>query len=269
MALKNLRFSSVDAITLKVSQVAQMTEQEQDDLIRVFNEYGCVLLVCDPTSDLKSNLVDLQPLLGSPIYHRHSETDGIVTVVNSDGAAYQGLTGQQFKFHTDGSFLEDPPKVFALQCEVASRNGGYSQLVQAELLYDYLLKHDPEGLKALQEPDAITITDVDQSIMTRRIFTQSQGRVMMAYRSSDSQLTITPKPAARNAFQLIQDYAESLENQFLFKLEAHQIIIADNTRILHGRTPVPADEFPKRKLNRLWFDGRSSSSGRLSFGFLI
>ncbi|PMB39196.1 taurine catabolism dioxygenase TauD, partial [Fischerella thermalis CCMEE 5319] len=68
------------------------------------------------------------------------------------------------------------------------------------------------------------------------------------------------------AYNLIKNYVNDTNNQLIFQLQPHQIIILDNASVLHGRTSFPENEF--RKLNRLHFNGVSEYSHYFQLGFI-
>lgn len=265
----NLEITSLDNILVRVTDLSQAMAREElrDHLVQTFNGFGCVVIECNLDSDLRADLLALREIFGDPIIHRSSDQEGIVTITPIDSSPYMGLTHKRFVFHTDGSFTQTIPRVFALQCEIASKEGGVSQLIQAESLYSHLAQVSPSGLRAMFDDDAVTVSTVDGESTTRPIFWWEESRVGMAFRTTDQQIAVVPKPEVSDAFEQLIHFAELPANQFQFRLEAHQILIADNTRILHGRTPIPKDEYPRRKLNRLWLDGSKAQQPRLEFGF--
>lgn len=264
-----LRITAVDDITLSLSRVAEQLQSKVviEMLIQQFNQYGCVLLDCGPDSDLRSDLLALRLLFGSPMLHRSSDQDGVVTITPVEGSTYTALTNQSFTFHTDGSFMQNPPKVFALQCEVPSQRGGLSQLIQAEFLYEELMQREPDSLPFLFDHDAINISTIDGEISQAPVFRRIGDRVGITFRPSDHQVTVTPKPEAKQAFESLQEYVETDANQVVFKMDSNQILVMDNLRLLHNRTPFPEGESPKRRMYRLWFDGVSEFDSLLNYGF--
>lgn len=267
MIKQNQKIGKEEDIMLSLKTVSDIKPPQIDDLIQRFNAFGCVLITCDPTSDLRQDLLALHSIFGPAMFHRSSDVDGVVTITPVEGATYTALTTGAFTFHTDGCFMPEPPKVFALQCEVASKTGGLSLIIQAESVFQYLQKEDPKGLEALFDVDAMSISTVDKETTQGPVFSSENGLIRITYRSSDHQVTITPKPSAQRAFQLLTDYVETSTNQFVFKLKPHQTLVLDNTRLLHNRTPFPVGEIPKRKLHRLWFNGESAFSPQIHYGF--
>ena len=142
--------------------------------------------------------------------------------------------------------------------------GGYSLLVSSKAIYKYLAEQDYNGLKLLFEPNIFSIKR-DNQFHRRAIFQLKNSLVEMAFRYNDGKASVSVLPEASRAFNLIIEFVNNPKNQLAFKLEKGQILITDNTSILHGRTGFSINS--TRKLNRLNFDGLSQYYSRLLFGF--
>jgi alpha-ketoglutarate-dependent taurine dioxygenase len=256
-----------DWVTLKIHEVANMSETETQRLFEIFNKFKFVILECDPIPNPRANLLALTKFFGSIKRHKRSDTDGIVSVENFGNTLATtdqiSATNKQHPLHTDGSFDVDPPKVVAMQCEIPAKTGGFSQIVYGESIYEYLKKNH---LKELQNlfTNPITISRSGETA-TRAIFVNKKDRIFMTFRL-DSIISITIPEQIKKALNIIKDYVNNPSHQYIFKLKSHQILLIDNTSLLHGRTSFPNHEI--RKLNRLWFDGISEYSKYLQFGFI-
>ncbi|BAZ21574.1 hypothetical protein NIES4073_24520 [Kalymmatonema gypsitolerans NIES-4073] len=257
----------ISQVTLKISQVAKISNPEQQKLFEIFNKFKFVILECEPLPNLQENLLALTKFFGSVKRHKRSDKNGIVPVENlgySPATTDQiSATNQMHPIHTDGSFDIEPPKIVAMQCEIPSKNGGFSQIVYAESVYEYLRENHLQELdKLITHP--LTITRGGQTA-TRATFVAQEGRISMTFRA-DSVISIAIPPQLGKAYNIIKNYVNDPNNQLIFKLKANQIVLLDNTSVLHGRTSFPNNEV--RKLNRLWFDGISEYSRHLQFGFI-
>jgi len=264
---KNTDFSSINVnqITLKISKVSEVSKIEQQNIWQILNDFNFVILDCEPSENPRENIVALKNFLGSIKWHKRSEEDGIVPVrylPNSPG--YLDTTNNIAPMHTDGSFEIDPPKMVALQCEVPSQNGGMSQIVHAQSIYEYLAINHPQELRTLFDNEAFYIERGDQ-IATHAIFKLENNKVIMIFRSETADASIQIKAKVKNAFDLIKDYVNNPKNQFTFKLKANQILVIDNTSILHGRSAYARDE--ARRLNKLWFSGKLTYPHEFQLGF--
>ncbi|GAA6618576.1 TauD/TfdA family dioxygenase [Scytonema sp. NUACC26] len=258
---------NLDRVTLKISKVIEMSEQEQYRMFEIFNKFKFVILECEPVLEPQKNLLALKKFFGSIKRHKRSDKNGIVQVTNTinilDKSAQISATNQMHPIHTDGSFDIDPPKIVAMQCEIPSTKGGLSQIVYAEFVYEYLRNNYPQYLQNLFLYP-LTITRGGETA-TRTVFIKHEGRILMTFRA-DSVISINIPLEIQEAYQIIKNYIVEPKNQLIFKLEKNQIILLDNFSILHGRTAFPENE--GRKLNRIWFDGISAYSHAFKLGFV-
>jgi alpha-ketoglutarate-dependent taurine dioxygenase len=257
----------INKLTLKISKISEISEPELERLFEIFNKFKFVILECEPLPNIQDNLLALNKYFGCIKKHKRSHENGITSIQNlgkySLKTTYVADTNQAHLMHTDGSFEIIPPKIVAMQCERSARRGGLSQIVYAESVYEYLMKnHFQELLTLFTYP--LTITRGDQTA-TQMIFVEKEGRISMTFRGDSIISTAIPLQLEK-AFNIIKHYVNCFNNQLIFKLQANQIILLDNTSVLHGRTSFPDDE--ARKLNRLWFDGNSEYFHHLQLGFI-
>lgn len=252
-------------VTLKISKVAEISDADLQELFEIFNKFKFVILECDPLPNPQENLLALKKIFGSVKRHQRSDQDGMTTIENAgkDNNIYLANTNQTHLMHTDGAFEIIPPKIVAMQCEKNSENGGLSQIIYAESVYEYFIKNYPQELhKLFTYPLTITRGDLTA---TRAVFVEQEDRISASFRA-DSIISVVIPTQIENAYNLIRDYVNDPQNQLVFKLKEHQIIVFDNTSVLHGRTSFPDNEV--RKLNRLWFYGDSEYTDNLQLGFI-
>ncbi|MER3491896.1 MAG: taurine catabolism dioxygenase TauD [Mastigocladus sp. ERB_26_2] len=257
----------LNQLTIKISKVAEISNSDLQRLFEIFNKFKFVILECEPIPNLQENLLALQKYFGSIKKHKLSAPNGISTIENlrdsSLAKTYVATSNITHFMHTDGSFEMEPPKIVAMQCEVPSQTGGLSQIIYAETVYEYLRNNYPEELQNLFDYP-LTITRGDQT-GKRAIFTEYEDRMFMCFRA-DAIISVAIPPQVERAYNLIKNYVNDTNNQLIFQLQPHQIIILDNASVLHGRTSFPENEF--RKLNRLHFNGVSEYSHYFQLGFI-
>ncbi len=265
--IDNLKID-ISQATLKVKTVAEISELERQSLFYILNKFKFVILECEALPNPQENLLALTKFFGSVIRHRRSDENGIVPVENLynflANNVSRSVTNQMHPLHTDGSADSEPPKIVAMQCEIPSQSGGFSQIVYGESIYKYLIENYPQELQKLFT-NTVTITNLGGKTDTRAIFVEKQGRISITFKA-DSIVTITVPPQITDVFNIIKNYVNDPENQLIFKLKANQILLLDNTSVLHGRTSFPDSEI--RKINRLWFDGISEYAHLIELGFI-
>lgn len=251
---------------IKVTKVSEITAAELVNIFNIFNEYNFIILECEPLEKPKENLLSLSRLFGNiNKSHNRANAEGITIVKAIPGyEKYIGTTNKEHLLHTDGPFEKHPPEIFALQCEVAAKKGGFSKIVRAIDIYEHLTDLYPSHLVTLFQPDVFAIGR-DDRFAQRAIFEIINDRVFIFFRMEDKVTEIKIQPEAIDAFKLIKEFVNNPKNQITFKLKPHQILLADNRAILHGRSAFSENE--PRLLNRVWFDGQSIYASRLKIGF--
>jgi alpha-ketoglutarate-dependent taurine dioxygenase len=258
---------NIDNLTLEIDEVGEMSELEQKKFFELLNLFKFVILECNSSISPEKNILSLTDFLGSIKYHQNSNKDGIVPVTYSPGSPVSLVTTNEMApMHTDGSFEIEPPKLVALQCEVPAKIGGISQIVYAQSVYEYLAETYPEELQNLFNVESFFVKLSDRKASHYIFKKLEENKISMIFRSEAGGATLEISPKVQNIFQAIKDYVNNPKNQLMFKLKANQILVLDNTSVLHGRTAFSKDEV--RKLNKLWFDGKSKYTEHLQFGFI-
>jgi alpha-ketoglutarate-dependent taurine dioxygenase len=254
----------LNKVTLKIGKVAEISQSEWQRIVDILNSFKFVILNCEPLTNPKENVIALKNFFGSlRRHHKNSDEYGIQAIKDINSAKDISNTHQIHPIHTDGTFYSEPPKVVALQCERPAQNGGFSQIVYAESVYEHFLEHYPQELQTLFSPGSFTITK-DNQTSRESIFAEKEGRISVRFRY-DKYVATEILPEVEKAFMIFKNYVNDPKNQIIFKLEAHQILIFDNTGLLHGRTSFPKGDV--RKINKLWFEGDSEYAREIQFGF--
>ncbi|MHC0067441.1 TauD/TfdA family dioxygenase [Nostoc sp. UIC 10890] len=255
----------IENLIIRVKSVLEMPVSKEAEMANKFNEFGFVILEHEPSATPKNNLLKLSDYFGTIIQHEHSDSQGIVPISPVDSyPEYVNTTTTDLSLHTDGAFTITPPKVMAMQCQIAAANGGFTKLIDGKLVYEHLKRTNPVGLLTLFNPNAITVKR-DNKKATKPIFEEHHAGLIVRFRA-DNAAHVSVESKSFAAFKSFENFVNNPDNQVIFKLAQNQIIIVDNTRVLHGRTAFCKQEY--RLLNRLWFDGQSNIIN-LKFGISI
>lgn len=245
-----------DRYFLYCPSVSTLTATHVIEMMNRFAQFGFVILNCELTPDSKQDFVQLAKYFGKIIRHNQSDDLGILPItLLPDYPDYANTQCNHLALHTDGAFETIPPAVMAMQCEIADDVGGLTCLVDGYDVYRYLLEADPVGLQYLFEPDVFHIQRDNQSAQRAIFWHDEQGCLKIAFRS-DTVAKISVKPHAQPVFERIKQYLANPSHQFQWHLQPGQILIFDNTRMLHGRTAFSPNS--RRRINGLWFEGKLS-----------
>ena len=95
---------------------------------------------------------------------------------------------------------------------------------------------------------------------------KDNDNVRLIYRHRDSYVK-NVKYKAKNAWNMMTEYCDKKENRFQFKLKPGQILIIDNTSLMHGRTPYNKSDLRVLYRFNLFNDGYLAN--RINLGMKI
>ena len=233
-----------------------------------FKERGFVRL---QAKDSKTGtLKHVGNLFGSAQKHVRNPITGITDIIgesNSKGRKdNQVASNKEFLPHTDGTYLsgmarsEDgkyyrvgPPRFILLQCvQSSSDGGGTSILVDGQKILHSMIEKDPFLLPSVFSP--VSILRGNHLIMDVPIFKQTSRDSYVLRFSYDSDLympkTLQPLLALFNKNYIHNDQYRTME-----QLKSGEILVVDNSRILHARTAFVGERF----FRRLWIHDDTES----------
>jgi gamma-butyrobetaine dioxygenase len=162
--------------------------------------------------------------------------------------------------HTDNPYREPVPGVQLLHCLVNETRGGLSTLVDSLAVAQTLEAEDPEGLELLATtPVRFRFADASEELIERRPIVQRDalGRMTGVHYSPrlddmpllDAATTRRLQRARRRLSELFADPRFELR----FPLAAGELMMFDNSRVLHGRTAFDPNE-GRRHLQGCYID---------------
>lgn len=259
---------SVEDTLVQVGRVGDMNAEQIATMYRVVNRYGFAILQHAPrVGEEVEELVELGKFFGKSVVHDRADERGIVVVAEMSGyGEFVGASSGPHLMHTGGTFMpwKDVPKIVLLQCEKQARVGGRSMISPGAGAYLHFKKKDPEALKMLSNPEAFAVKRSARGVgqfggtggTRKAIFDTTRletGNVWLTFRF-DGEVKLDLQPdESHEVFDELVDFFNRSENQVDFKLQANQIMICDNTAVVHSRTAFQAGS--GRKLNRLQCDG--------------
>ncbi|MFZ0499915.1 MAG: TauD/TfdA family dioxygenase [Steroidobacteraceae bacterium] len=151
--------------------------------------------------------------------------------------------------HTDNPYREPVPGIQLLHCLVNETTGGWSTLVDSLSVAQALQAEDPEGLELLASlPVRFRFIDAHEELIERRPIVQRDvdGRITGVHYSPrldylpllDRDTTRRFQRARRRMSELFADPRFELR----FPLRAGELMMFNNSRVLHGRTAYDPNE---------------------------
>lgn len=197
-----------------------------------------------------------------------SDDDGLTPLaVSGDGErpAYIPYTNRPIKWHTDGYYNAPDRQIHGLLLHCAERaaEGGENALMDHEVAYALLRDEDPGHIRALMQPDCLTIpagTEADGSPRPERtgpVFSvdPASGHLHMRYTARTRNAVWKDDPAVRAAVARLAALLDS-DSPCIFRglLESGMGLVSNN--VLHDRAGFNDDAQRTRLLYRARFFDR-------------
>ncbi len=190
-----------------------------------------------------------------------ADDDGFTSIqVVDDGlhAIYIPYSEKGINWHTDGYYNRLAEQIYSmiLHCVRPAEEGGENQLWDHEIIYMMLRDKNPDYIKALMEPDAMTIPkNVLNGQLVRPdrsgpvFMITDEGRLHMRYTARARNVIWKEDALTQEAQQTLRTLLNSdSEYQFQGRLEAGQGLVCNN--VLHTRTAFKDDKENPRLLYR-------------------
>lgn len=197
-----------------------------------------------------------------------ADDDGVSSIAAREGETrgeFIPYTDRAIRWHTDGYY--NPPerciRAFVLHCVRSAADGGESALLDHEIAYLMLRDENPDWVRALMQPGAMTIPErteggaVARAARTAPVFAVDvgDGALQMRYTARTVSIgwagdTDTAAAAARLAQWLAADAPHALR----VRLEPGMGVICNN--VLHARSAFRDDPARPRLLYRARYHDR-------------
>lgn len=179
---------------------------------------------------------------------------------------YHGLGTGEVAPHSDGTFVDGavvegtavrrvgPPRFVLLHLVRHADEGGANVLVDGQRVFDQLLVDAPDLLRTLLTPGSITFCRDDQLALDKSVFHRVADRHVKLRFRGDSK-AFSPSWAVDAVRRLQDEYHFADEFRSRLDVREGQVLVIDNTRMLHGRDPFSNEDSGAgsgRKLHRIW-----------------
>jgi alpha-ketoglutarate-dependent taurine dioxygenase len=204
-------------------------------------------------------------MLGSIQKNSNSEDNGISKIfgVNTTEDSKSVISSIKFFPHTDGAYLNGvmminnklrkvcPPKLVVLRCVTPAVCGGETTLIDSTSSLSTVIEKQPEILPLVFSRKCMSFSHNDILLTDAPMFSKRQNNNIAIRYSFDNELIVPEetKLLFENLHKLF------IHEHHLIKLRPNQILIIDNTRILHGRRAFEG----QRVMHRIWiYDNEES-----------
>jgi len=193
-----------------------------------------------------------------------ADEDGISSLEvtpEKSGRGYIPYSNRRLLWHTDGYYNTPQQRIgaFILHCVRPAAAGGENRLLDPEIAYILLRDADPEYVKALSAPDAMTIPANEEDAAAARpaqtgpVFSADAGALHMRYTARTRSIEWRADEATRAAVQFLREILDSGSRYvFTLRLAGGQGIVCNN--VLHYRSAF--SDAPAAGQNRLVYRAR-------------
>jgi gamma-butyrobetaine dioxygenase len=206
--------------------------------------YGTIVVHDTPCAD--GTVLEVADVFGRVRDTNFGRRFDVRSVPDSNDLAYRPIP---LGPHTDNPYREPVPGIQLLHCLVNDTSGGLSTLVDAISVTDQLRMEDPVGFQLLVDvPVRFHFRDADTAFEAYRplVAVDHDGHVTGLHYSPkldhlpfmSPERTVAYHRARRRLGQLLADPAFEIR----FPLEAGEVVVFSNDRVLHGRTGFDPEE---------------------------
>jgi len=195
----------------------------------------------------------------------------IEVVAGKSGRGYIPYSNRRLLWHTDGYY--NPPsqrvRAFILHCVSPAAEGGENALLDPEIAYLLLRDQDPEHIRALMAPDAMTIPANEEAggvraAQTGPVFSvdEATGSLHMRYTARTRSIEWKNDARTGDAVRALETIlADDSAYVFRHRLEAGQGLLCNN--VLHNRAGFSdaVDTGTKRLIYRARYYDRVAGTG--------
>ena len=189
---------------------------------------------------------------------------------------YIPYTNQAINWHTDGYYNSPEKQIRSMMLHSVQKasNGGENSLFDHEIVYILLREADPEHIRILMRPDALSIPprlgeygEVARKTETGPVFSLSAaGDLHMRYTIRKKNVVLGDSSGTRTAVNLLNQILDG-DSEYVFSnlLEPGMGLISNN--VLHSRNAFVDDEINTRHFFRSRYFERLRGTGVLEVYF--
>lgn len=253
----------VAALRIEVADARRLTPSEVTALRAIVAKTNMAIYASRKIAGDKEVIAPLAHSLGmtglttNPL----ADEDGVSSLQvtpEKSGRGYIPYSNKRLLWHTDGYYNApaETIRAFILHCAAPAAEGGENALLDHEIAYLLLRDANPDYIRALMAPDAMTIpanTEPGAAVRPARVgpvfALDSRGNLHMRYTARARSIEWKADAATRAAVGFLEDLlASDTRYVFRYRLAAGEGLICNN--VLHNRTGFSDDAQQRRLMFR-------------------
>jgi Taurine catabolism dioxygenase TauD, TfdA family len=250
-------------LIVEVADPARLTESERAALLERCTRANMAVYASPPreTADPDTpRRIGAQLGLHTLDVNYLADDDGITPLAATESgtrSAYIPYTNRAIRWHTDGYYNAPERRIRAmiLHCVQRADSGGENRVLDHELAYIALRDADPEHIRALMLPDAMTIParseegEVARGDQTGPVFSVTEdGRLHMRYTARTRSIAWKEDPAVQAATVALQQILATDPHVLRLLMEPGMGLVCNN--VLHDRAAFTDSDAHRRLILR-------------------
>ena len=262
-------------LLVELDDPRSITDHEYDALLSRIRKTNMALYIsksgADPDPDIPISL-GRRFGLNNLDHNWLGDDSGLTSLTVQEGGTrqfYIPYTDRQIKWHTDGYYNTADHQIngLMLHCVQSAAEGGENALMDHEVAYILLRDENPDYIRALMQPDVMTIPcRTEQGEVARAeetgpvFFITSEGELHMRFTERKRNIVWKDEKFTMEAVAYLQQLLAS-NSPYIFhgRLEPGMGLISNN--ILHDRASFSDDGAHKRLLYRARYYDRVVNTG--------
>jgi len=256
-------------LIVEVANPARLTEAERSALLDRCARANMAVYVCPPQVQVDADLVRsfaAQLGLHTLDVNYLADDDGISPLmVATEGAraAYIPYTNRGIRWHTDGYYNPPERTIRAMLLHTVQRAeaGGANRVLDHEIAYLALRDASPEHIRALMQPDAMTIParteegEIARGDQTGPVFSfDSAGQLHMRFTARTRSIAWSDQPEVHAAVAALGEILERDSHVMQLQMEPGMGLVCNN--VLHDRSGFTDSDTHRRRVLRARFHER-------------
>lgn len=269
---------TLEELVVEISNPKKLSDAEFQAMHQLCQKANMVIYVSSFFDEDKTVPKHLGEQFGlSNLNHNWLADDDAITslTVNAEGShpQYIPYTNRAIKWHTDGYYNKSDQQIWGLllHCVQPAKEGGQNQLMDHEIAYIKIRDENPDFIRALMLPDAMTIPArlndegrEERVAETGPVFSVDPvtGNLHMRYTARTRSIEWKDDAVVKQAVKFLEQLLES-DSPYIFRgtLQAGMGLVSNN--VLHDRSGFHDNGSGRRLLYRArYFDRMKSTNVR-------
>lgn len=261
--------TNIEDCLIEVSDPKHLTPIEKNKITQLCHFNNFALFNIAPQKDIETSIVSFNQQFGLEAFDQHLyvKQQGLAHITQSDEkdqSEFIPYTNRAVGWHTDGYYnaIDNRIRAFSLFCVNPAQSGGENQWIDQQMAYLLLREDNPDVVKTLTHPKAMTIPEHIIDGRVRRetsvgpvfFIDDKTQQLYMRYTQRKKNIEFYNSEEIKQAVHILDQFlASNTPYHFLHTMTANQGILCNN--ILHNRSGfIDQQDSPRLMLRGRYFN---------------